>query len=707
MERPVILRLKGNNLRRLFRFLLIVFGILLVISNNLVGQVVGNPGSSQSAVQVCEPSSYIITYTFEFISPANPVPSNRVLFRLEDIDDGSLIEFQNYSNIAYQIGPAPFFRKYIEQSHQFDLPLNGDCEYRVTILFYYDGTIIPSASQIQIIGNWHVDDEADGVIAITPDIEEICEGQDVVDFTFQDASTFACVSVDLNNPNTIERHVQFVYNTNPTGGQGIPNLSIDVFGTTVVLTDASGAPVANLWTVDPTDGSAVAAYSTSTGYFEGPVISTGFSPTGGSQQTFPISFPGAGTVVDDYFEVTVRNWNYCNQWNGDQYPDNPPNSAESKISTARIVILDAPDAPTITDPTICFGGSTLLDPSSTPVGEFHWYDEFMVFIITGDTYDPGVTVPDVYTYYVTDQQLAGDLCEGPATEVTLTINPIPAIPTITVTNGATPMCWDGVSTVELTASGDGNTVSWQWYEDGGIMGGETGNTITLGPAVQDHDYTVVAIGIAATFCTSNPSTAQNVTIDPVPTADAGSDDDMCTSSPYTLSGVIGGAASEATWTTSGDGLFDDDMDMNAEYTPGVADIVAGTVTLTLTTDDPAGPCDADDDDMVLTVIDDVTVYAGHDETICSTETPVIANASITGDHALYTWTVIPTANGNLTNTGTLTPTFTPTPAGITAGTATVRLSVDADAPCGDKTDDLIITIHEQPTADAGGGADIC
>ena len=83
--------------------------------------------------------------------------------------------------------------------------------------------------------------------------------------------------------------------------------------------------------------------------------------------------------------------------------------------------------------------------------------------------------------------------------------------------------------------------------------------------------------------------------------DAAPDAAICEGNTHTLAGSIGGGATSSTWSTSGDGTFDNATLLNATYTPGTADIAAGSVTLTLTTDDPAGPCTAVSDDMVLTI----------------------------------------------------------------------------------------------------------
>jgi len=60
--------------------------------------------------------------------------------------------------------------------------------------------------------------------------------------------------------------------------------------------------------------------------------------------------------------------------------------------------------------------------------------------------------------------------------------------------------------------------------------------------------------------------------------------------------------------------------LNAIYTPSAAEITAGTVTLTLTTDDPAGPCPAVNDQMVITINPAATVTAGPDQIICGGST---------------------------------------------------------------------------------------
>ena len=84
-----------------------------------------------------------------------------------------------------------------------------------------------------------------------------------------------------------------------------------------------------------------------------------------------------------------------------------------------------------------------------------------------------------------------------------------------------------------------------------------------------------------------------LTINQAVTITAGLDDTICEGSTYLLSGVRGGSAVSSTWTTSGTGSFDNTALEAATYTPSAADITAGTVTLKITTNDPAGISAAD------------------------------------------------------------------------------------------------------------------
>ena len=87
-----------------------------------------------------------------------------------------------------------------------------------------------------------------------------------------------------------------------------------------------------------------------------------------------------------------------------------------------------------------------------------------------------------------------------------------------------------------------------------------------------------------------------------PTASASATASVCAGLTYTLNGSIGGGATSGTWSTSGTGSFNNTAyGVGTTYTPSAADAAAGSVTLTLTTDDPFGPCVAASASTTLTI----------------------------------------------------------------------------------------------------------
>src|SRR5690606_34269665 len=117
---------------------------------------------------------------------------------------------------------------------------------------------------------------------------------------------------------------------------------------------------------------------------------------------------------------------------------------------------------------------------------------------------------------------------------------------------------------------------------------------------------------------------------------AGAPITICAGSSANLAGTIGGSATSAVWTTAGDGTFNNASLLNAVYTPGDGDIAAGSVVLTLTTNDPLGPCGPMSDNVTITINAVATVDAGPDLTICEGETATMA-ATFGGVATGVTW----------------------------------------------------------------------
>lgn len=208
-------------------------------------------------------------------------------------------------------------------------------------------------------------------------------------------------------------------------------------------------------------------------------------------------------------------------------------------------------------------------------------------------------------------------------------------------------------------------------------------------------------------CSSTPTCREAVTfvIDAAATVGAGADQNMCTTAgTATMSGSFGGGASSATWSTAGDGSFDNTSLMNAVYTPGANDITNGSVVLTLTTNDPAGPCNAVADNMTLNIETAPTVNAGGNQNICGNGTATMAG-TMGGGATTAAWTT--SGDGSFDNANNLAAVYTPGANDITNGTATLTLTTTSAVYCTNVNSSMILTIDAAPTANAGSDMEIC
>lgn len=269
------------------------------------------------------------------------------------------------------------------------------------------------------------------------------------------------------------------------------------------------------------------------------------------------------------------------------------------------------------------------------------------------------------------------------------------------------VCAGGTVSVSGSIGGSATSASWTTSGDGVFLNSNSLITIYT-PGTTDLANGTVSL----TLTTNDPagvcgpvSDALIVTIQPVATANAGSNASICEGSSYTLSGAIGGAAVSATWSTAGDGSFANTSQLNTTYTPGSADIANGTVVLTLTTNDPAGPCGAAVSTMTLTIDDAATVNAGADISICENGSAALSG-SIGGSATSATWTT--SGDGSFVNSSSLTTTYNPGSADIIAGTVTLTLTTnDPSGVCGPVADALTLTVQTLPLVDAGLNQNIC
>jgi hypothetical protein len=159
---------------------------------------------------------------------------------------------------------------------------------------------------------------------------------------------------------------------------------------------------------------------------------------------------------------------------------------------------------------------------------------------------------------------------------------------------------------------------------------------------------------------------------------------VCASNPnVTLNGSISGSASSASWS-GGSGSFNPNANtLSAVYTPSAAEIAAGSVTLTLTTNDPAGSCGPANDQMKITINPNPTVEIGLADACAST---AHLHATITGGVAPYTFTWKKNGQAIVNNSADLTLSG--------PGTYTVSVIDSSSTNCGSNTDSFVVCYTE-------------
>ncbi|MBK7175127.1 MAG: hypothetical protein IPH84_18340 [Bacteroidales bacterium] len=315
------------------------------------------------------------------------------------------------------------------------------------------------------------------------------------------------------------------------------------------------------------------------------------------------------------------------------------------------------------------------------------------------TYTPAAGETGVITLTLTATSDAP--CTDATDQMTITITPA-----ATVSAGAdATICETGSYTLAGSAVANATTLLWS------TSGTGTFNNISaLHPIYTPSaaDITAGAVTLTITATPAAPCTAVSdamvLNINRQATVNAGADATICESGTYTLVNAVAANATTLQWATSGTGTFDDATALNPVYTPSVADITAGSVTLTITASS-AAPCSDATDAMVLNINGQATVNAGADATICETAgSYTLAGAAATNATSLL-WTT--SGTGTFNNATTLNPVYTPSAADIAAGTVTLTITASSAAPCVSASDAMVLNISRQAVVNAGADASIC
>ena len=262
------------------------------------------------------------------------------------------------------------------------------------------------------------------------------------------------------------------------------------------------------------------------------------------------------------------------------------------------------------------------------------------------------------------------------------------------------------SVISLNGTISGGATVGTWSTNGSGVFLPNINTLNASyiPSAGDTLTGTVDLTITGNSCNLVQSTI-TITITPAPFVNAGSNQIVCVDDlDVQLDGTIYGATNTGIWTTNGTGTFDpDNTTLDAVYHASVSDSLNGFVTLYLDATN-YGNCNHVNDSIRITISPAGVVDAGDQQTLCSNNSTISLNGSITGGATEGLWTS--SGSGNFTPSATdLNATYTPSPADLISGSVTLVLT--ATNSCNFAFDAFDVQFTPSPSANAGNDTSLC
>nr|WP_294775004.1 LamG-like jellyroll fold domain-containing protein [uncultured Flavobacterium sp.] len=268
----------------------------------------------------------------------------------------------------------------------------------------------------------------------------------------------------------------------------------------------------------------------------------------------------------------------------------------------------------------------------------------------------------------------------------------------------------GAINIGADASATNQTsVTWTSNGTGTLTDANSLTTCSYTPSAADFLAGSITFTLTATNSGCGDVTAtKTLTIGELPIAVAGTDINTCSSNGAVniTDGANATNYTTVSWTSSGNGTFDNaDSLTSCTYTPSADDIIAGSVSITLTAYGNT-PCAAVTSTKNLVINQGPTAVAGADFSTCySTGAIDITTDAGATNHTIVTWTS--NGTGSFTNANSLTScTYIPSADDITAGSVIFTLT-SSNGSCTDASSTKTITISSMPTAVAGPAINTC
>jgi gliding motility-associated-like protein len=296
-------------------------------------------------------------------------------------------------------------------------------------------------------------------------------------------------------------------------------------------------------------------------------------------------------------------------------------------------------------------------------------------------------------------------CPSSSDTVSVLITPAPVVdagpPSASICQGSNYTVPVNSATAQNVVN---STILWTKGTGDGTIVGANSLTPTYIPGFNDIQNGTVTLTLSATGnnpCITPSTDSILITIIKNPIVNAGPDTLVCQGS-INVNASIQNAGSILWTLQNGNGNFVDPTAISPIYIPAISDLnTTVTFSVTVTPINNCGPTVSDS--VLYTINASPSIVVGGNATICQSNTTYQLQATATNTSTI-TWTS--TGSGAFDNIYNEDPIYTLSPGDITAGSVTFTLT-GTQSGCPNASDQLVLTIQKNPTANAGQAQVIC
>lgn len=283
-------------------------------------------------------------------------------------------------------------------------------------------------------------------------------------------------------------------------------------------------------------------------------------------------------------------------------------SVQNCSAVVTVTVNPKTTLPSFTPVVVCEGQSVAFGVTLDAGDVAYWTRPANTTVNSATVSIASASLSDAGTFTLTYTNAAG--CVSTATRL-LSVNARPIINSMSA--GA---CAGNMASVSVTASTTAGTLEYSFNGEAFT----SANTFTLTASIPTT-VTVVVRTVGSTCTVTQSITVDCACQNPANVSLLPASPATCGQTPVSLTAGVGGGATSATLTSSGTGVFSNAVingSATVTYTPSVADVTAGSVTLTITSADTdgVGLCVPTSQSRVL-VISPIPTVVLNSATICS------------------------------------------------------------------------------------------